>query len=64
MVTVNAAGALGQGNLLGQIRPGFYADLIAIPEMSASISLFERIVSFEATVPWIMVSGDVRTPRP
>jgi cytosine/adenosine deaminase-related metal-dependent hydrolase len=63
MVTVNAAGALCQGNVLGQIRPGFYADLIAIPEMSPSASLFERIVSFEATVPWIMVNGDVRTPR-
>jgi cytosine/adenosine deaminase-related metal-dependent hydrolase len=65
MVTVNAAGALGQGNVLGQIRPGFYADLIAIPEMSASASLFESIVSFEEAVPWVMLNGEApKTPRP
>ncbi len=33
MVTVNAAAALGQGDLFGQIRPGVHADLIALPAM-------------------------------
>ncbi len=31
LVTVNAAHALGQGDSLGQLAPGFQADLVAIP---------------------------------
>jgi cytosine/adenosine deaminase-related metal-dependent hydrolase len=57
MVTVNAAAAIGQGSVLGQIRAGFRADLIAIPAISANANPFESIVGFEQAVPWMMLNG-------
>lgn len=59
MITVNAADALGQGNKIGQIRPGFHADLIAIPGDGSSERVFESIVTFEQSVAWMMVNGEV-----
>src|SRR4029450_8642058 len=59
MVTVNAASALRQQNTLGRIRPGFKADLIAIPCREGR-DLFGEIVAFHGEVDWIMVNG--RTP--
>jgi aminodeoxyfutalosine deaminase len=58
MVTVNAAAAIGQGNMLGQIRPGFHADLIAIPALGSLANAYESIVSFDGVVPWMMVNGE------
>ena len=63
MATVNSAAAIGQGSRLGQIRPGYHADLIAIPEGQAGTDPFEKIVSFAQTVPWIMVNGEVLSAR-
>jgi cytosine/adenosine deaminase-related metal-dependent hydrolase len=60
MVTVNPASALGQQNMLGRIRPGFRADLIAIPS-SEDRDLFGEIVAFDREVDSIMVNG--RTQR-
>ena len=59
MVTIHAAAALNKESLLGQISPGFHADLIAIPFDAARGDLFERIVAFDQTVPWTMVNGQV-----
>jgi cytosine/adenosine deaminase-related metal-dependent hydrolase len=59
MVTIHAAAALGEESRLGQISPGFYADLIAIPYEPARANLFEHIIAFEQTVPWRMVNGHV-----
>jgi cytosine/adenosine deaminase-related metal-dependent hydrolase len=56
MVTVNPASALRQQNALGRIRPGFRADLIAIPCREGR-GLFGEIVAFEGKVDWIMVNG-------
>ena len=56
MVTVNPASALRQQNTLGRIRPGFRADLIAIP-CRESRDLFGEIVAFDGEVDWIMVNG-------
>jgi cytosine/adenosine deaminase-related metal-dependent hydrolase len=58
-VTVNAADALGQGRSLGRIRAGFLADLIALPLVPSTATVFESIVAFEQTVPWMMVNGAV-----
>ena len=57
MVTVNPARALRQENALGQIRPGFGADLIAVP-CSSSTNIFEQILAFDAPVSWAMVNGN------
>jgi cytosine/adenosine deaminase-related metal-dependent hydrolase len=59
MATVNAADAIGQGSALGQIRPGYHTDLIAIPDPESDADPFEKIVAFEQTVPWMMVNGQV-----
>jgi cytosine/adenosine deaminase-related metal-dependent hydrolase len=59
MVTVNAARAIGQEDSLGQISPGFRADLITIPSAEAGRGIFDAIVAFEGTVPWMMVGGEI-----
>jgi cytosine/adenosine deaminase-related metal-dependent hydrolase len=56
MVTVNPASALRQQNTLGRIRPGFRADLIAIP-CREHADLFGEILAFEGAVDWIMTNG-------
>ena len=50
------AAAMNQGGLLGVIRAGAYADLIALPDASGG-DVFEKTVAFEGTVPWTMVNG-------
>jgi aminodeoxyfutalosine deaminase len=56
MATVNPAIALHQENMIGRIRPGLRADLIAIPCGQGS-DLFGEIVGFEGQVDWVMVNG-------
>src|SRR5882762_1538931 len=58
MVTVNPARALRYENALGQIRPGFGADLIAVP-CSGSTDIFEQILACDAPVSWSMVNGNI-----
>jgi aminodeoxyfutalosine deaminase len=58
MVTLNPARALRYENVLGQIRPGFGADLIAVP-CSGSPDIFEQIVACDAPVSWSMVNGNM-----
>src|SRR6266542_2997107 len=56
MVTINAALALHQKKSLGRIRPGFQADLIAVPS-SGGENLFEQIVAFDGQVDWMLLDG-------
>jgi imidazolonepropionase-like amidohydrolase len=56
MVTVNPAMALHREKMIGRIRPGFCADLIAIP-CGRDADLFEEIVGFEGQVDWMMLNG-------
>jgi cytosine/adenosine deaminase-related metal-dependent hydrolase len=57
MATINPACALRQENALGKVRPGFLADLIAIP-CSASTDVFEQIIAFDDPVKFAMVNGE------
>ena len=59
MVTIHAAEAIGEKSRLGQISPGFHADMIALPCEAARPDFFEHIVTFEQTVSWTMVNGQV-----
>ena len=59
MVTVNPASALHQENALGRIRPGFRADLIAIPSREGR-DAFDEIIAFDGSVNWIMVNGKMQ----
>jgi cytosine/adenosine deaminase-related metal-dependent hydrolase len=58
MATINPARALRQENALGRIRPGFEADLVAIP-CAGSSDIFEQILAFDAPVNWAMMNGNV-----
>ena len=62
MVTVNPARALRYEDVLGQIRPDFGADLIAVP-CSGSIDIFEQIIASDAPVSWSMVNGNTQSTR-
>jgi imidazolonepropionase-like amidohydrolase len=59
MATRNGAQAVGQSDLLGKITPAACADLIALPGLSPVGDIFETIVAFKETVPWVMVNGSV-----
>jgi cytosine/adenosine deaminase-related metal-dependent hydrolase len=59
MLTLNPARALDRQPLLGQIKPGACADLIAIP-IDGGGGIFERVLAFEGAVPWMMVAGRTR----
>lgn len=59
MVTINAARALREQDSLGRIRAGFRADLIAVPHSEEVSQVFEGIVAFDRSVPWIMIDGEV-----
>ncbi len=65
MVTVNPALALHHENVFGRIRPGFQADLIAVP-CSGDGNLFEQIVAFDGPVDWMLLDGKIQRniPRP
>src|SRR5207247_1263272 len=63
MVTINAALALHQEKSLGRIRPGFQADLIAVPS-SGGENLFEQIVAFDGRVDWMLLDGKQKRSPP
>jgi aminodeoxyfutalosine deaminase len=58
MATVNSARALRQENMLGKIRTGFAADLIAIP-VKKSVSILEEIAAYDGPVDWLMIRGRI-----
>jgi len=59
MATVNGAHALHQERALGKIRTGFLADLIALPIANPGSDVFSAIISWDETVPWMILAGDV-----
>ena len=61
MATTNPARALHQDRVLGKIRVGFQADLIALPIENSSGDLFEKVIVWDDPVPWMLAAG-VPTP--
>jgi cytosine/adenosine deaminase-related metal-dependent hydrolase len=59
MVTVNPARALDRQALLGRIKSGFLADMVALP-LPGNGDLFDEIITFDKAVPWTMVDGHAR----
>jgi aminodeoxyfutalosine deaminase len=59
MVTKNPARALAQQSLLGEVKRGAFADLIAVPA-EAGRNIFEKITGFSETVSWSMIDGAVQ----
>ncbi len=63
MVTVNAARAIGKGFQLGQIRPGFLADLIGIPSPGrgkGDSGILDHVIGYKGTVSFAMVNGNLK----
>jgi cytosine/adenosine deaminase-related metal-dependent hydrolase len=60
MVTISPARALDRQSQLGQIKPGFLADMIALP-LKGGRDVFEEIVAFDKAVPWTMLDGHARS---
>ncbi len=58
MATINGARALNRGGKLGQITPGAYADLIAVPAQNVADPI-EAVVYAESPVVFAMVNGKV-----
>jgi aminodeoxyfutalosine deaminase len=57
MTTTNPARALQQDSVLGKIRPGFQADLIAIPIENLGGNIFEEVIAWDGPVEWMLVAG-------
>jgi len=58
IATINPTRALRQENALGQIRPGFAGDLVAVP-CAGSRDVFEQIIAFDGPVNFVMVNGEM-----
>jgi len=59
LATTNAAAALRQEKVLGRIRPGFYADLITIPNGGPGTDVFEQIITFADAVLTVLIRGSI-----
>ena len=59
MVTVNPARALRRRGQLGQIAPGAYADLIALPAPGSLGGVYEDIVNHNEPISWMMIDGQI-----
>ena len=61
MVTSNAALALGKPHVLGRLRAGYWADMVAIPFSGLRENVFEEIVALDAavTMTMSMVDGEM-----
>jgi aminodeoxyfutalosine deaminase len=58
MVTVNPAQALGEPDALGRIGQNYFADMLTIPFGGSRKNLFDALVAYEDTIPWIMIGGE------
>lgn len=59
MVTRNAARAIGMAGQLGEIVPGAWADLIAVPYDSGEVA--ESVIENRREISWMMISGKVQS---
>jgi aminodeoxyfutalosine deaminase len=67
MATVNPAHALGLEGLAGEISPGSWADLVALPCTCPGAEAEEEIINFSGKPSGVMVSGQwvmQQTPHP
>jgi aminodeoxyfutalosine deaminase len=57
MVTRRPARAIGMSGELGEIAPGAFADLIAVPYSGAIGDAFDALIENSSPVSWMMVGG-------
>ena len=56
-VTLNPARALGQEGLIGVLKPGACADMIALPFSGKISTVLDEIIHFWGWVEWMLVDG-------
>ena len=61
--TINGAKALFQSNELGQLSPGYLADMIAIPYSESLSKAAEGVVSHQGPVSLSLIGGETIYPR-
>lgn len=61
MATIRGGMAIHPAVPVGVIQPGGLADLIALPDEAGPASVFEKVVAFAGSVPWMMLNGEVVT---
>ncbi|MBA3961825.1 MAG: amidohydrolase family protein [Chthoniobacterales bacterium] len=61
MATSNGARALNCAASLGQVAPGFAADLIALPFTGRAEDVFEHIINWREPIVWHLAGGILRT---
>jgi cytosine/adenosine deaminase-related metal-dependent hydrolase len=59
MVTLAPAAAIGQKGLLGELTPGAFADLIALPLTGNAEDLPAKVIEAPLPPHWVMVNGEV-----
>lgn len=59
MVTVNPAKAIGSAGKLGEICPGAWADLIAVPYAGSVSDVASGVIDNRAPVEWLTVQGQL-----
>jgi cytosine/adenosine deaminase-related metal-dependent hydrolase len=57
MVTINPARALRREGTLGRLRPGYRADVIAVPHSGSERSVLDAVIAHEGDVSWTMLDG-------
>lgn len=63
MTTLNAAHALGLGGKAGQLRPGAFADLTALPLNEKLPDIYEAIIQYPGDIAVSMIGGEwAKTP--
>jgi aminodeoxyfutalosine deaminase len=64
MVTSRSAEALGMGDELGRIKPGYLADLIGLPfqrsKKAKNADLFDQVLQYRNRISFAMVHGEPR----
>lgn len=62
ITTLGAAKAVRHEGTLGSLQVGAHADMIAVPvEEVDEDRVYESVVNFDGSVPWLMVAGEVLT---
>lgn len=60
-ITTHPAKALCLAGRLGTLRPGAFADLIALPVSGNPGTVHREIIDFKQPIPWMMIDGQLRS---
>jgi 5-methylthioadenosine/S-adenosylhomocysteine deaminase len=62
MATINGARALGMQGRVGELAPGTFADLIALPLTATTGDVWEKVLDYSGSVAASMIGGKWAIP--